>query len=748
MSVVSKTSQYFSGFSPPAIPGCVLWLDATDSNTFTLSAGNVTAWRDKSGNGANGTANTPIVYNANGLGTGYPALTFTGTQWVSGAVSVTVNTMTIFNVFSMNSTSPFAARVLSLAATETNDFNNNSYVGILRQSSTNMGPYRNGTYTQAVTPYSTRLMNTTYFDGTNQYTATNAGTVTSNASSGAFAISAYRVANSTSSTDPNGPLNGFVGEVIVYDRMLTTAQRQAVEGYLAFRWGLTLPSTHPFKSPAVPFMRPFIPVDISGCSLWLDAADSATLTLSGTNVTVWGDKSGNARNATQTTVSLQPTYNRDRSAIVFPDLKYLDMTDAFNMLSSVGKFYSVFVVERRASSKNQNFMLGFGGSTFGAGLAFGYNSNTVFRHTYAAVADTDYTVAGYQVTDPIRIWSGGYNGALRDLNLNGLTVTTTNPYTTPMTAWTQPCIGFLPLIGLNQYFVGDIYEIIFYNSYLTTRERQQVETYLANKWGLRGSTPAGHFARLCPAVTTQFSPLVFAGCQLWLDGKDPNGNGTTPANAATVSTWVDKSGNTRNATTSTSANPPTYNLSEGCLQFRSASSQSLNIAQAFGNALVGVKFSVFIVGRRLASVYAGLLTGEAIATNGNLLIGFQGTTFTGGYYNGPTASATIPAYSSPDPVYVLGFDSLTSQMQVVVNGTIGGTVAAATNLVSFTGPSIGRRYGGTGAQTYHDVDVFEMISFVPPLTTPQRQLVEGYLAAKWRRSTSLPNTHPYKTLTP
>jgi hypothetical protein len=45
---------------------------------------------------------------------------------------------------------------------------------------------------------------------------------------------------------------GYVNEVVYYDRALTTAQRQQVEGYLAWKWGLQskLPSNHPYKNGA------------------------------------------------------------------------------------------------------------------------------------------------------------------------------------------------------------------------------------------------------------------------------------------------------------------------------------------------------------------------------------------------------------------------------------------------------------------------------------------------------------------
>jgi hypothetical protein len=42
--------------------------------------------------------------------------------------------------------------------------------------------------------------------------------------------------------------NGLVGEILIYNSVLTTKQRQVVEGYLAWKWNLQaqLPAGHPF----------------------------------------------------------------------------------------------------------------------------------------------------------------------------------------------------------------------------------------------------------------------------------------------------------------------------------------------------------------------------------------------------------------------------------------------------------------------------------------------------------------------
>jgi hypothetical protein len=46
--------------------------------------------------------------------------------------------------------------------------------------------------------------------------------------------------------------------------------------------------------------------------------------------------------------------------------------------------------------------------------------------------------------------------------------------------------------GLVELMVGTIYEVVVFSSALSTAQRQQVEGYLATKWGLQGSLPASH----------------------------------------------------------------------------------------------------------------------------------------------------------------------------------------------------------------------------------------------------------------
>ena len=47
----------------------------------------------------------------------------------------------------------------------------------------------------------------------------------------------------------SGVTNFLLGELIYHNVAFSTGQRQAMEGYLAWKWGLVsgLPSTHPYK---------------------------------------------------------------------------------------------------------------------------------------------------------------------------------------------------------------------------------------------------------------------------------------------------------------------------------------------------------------------------------------------------------------------------------------------------------------------------------------------------------------------
>jgi hypothetical protein len=71
--------------------------------------------------------------------------------------------------------------------------------------------------------------------------------------------------------------------------------------------GLNLGIYNRLNAPNAP--SAWTPADLTGLALWLDADDSSTITLNGSTVSQWDDKSGNDRHATQATAVSQPAYN-------------------------------------------------------------------------------------------------------------------------------------------------------------------------------------------------------------------------------------------------------------------------------------------------------------------------------------------------------------------------------------------------------------------------------------------------------
>ena len=117
------------------------------------------------------------------------------------------------------------------------------------------------------------------------------------------------------------------------------------------------------------------PTNIPNCILWLDAADTGTLTLSGTSITTWKDKSGTANNATGGTA---PTFGTNATfavntpglgrAAVFNNSAFLNVT----LSSLVGSPYTVCAMEINNGPTGQSFYLGTQTAGTDGGLQVGY----------------------------------------------------------------------------------------------------------------------------------------------------------------------------------------------------------------------------------------------------------------------------------------------------------------------------------------------------------------------------------------
>jgi hypothetical protein len=227
------SSSPYSTYIPLSIPSCTAWYDASDSTTLTFSGSNITAWRDKTGNGNNlGTTGTLLLSTTT---TGKQSIFLQGGYFQSG------NPTTL---------SGFSYTIFILASQVVGD--NGvlwSYGGNGRVI--NSGAYYNGSVGAFSTgaPFygNNTIMCITETIGGLAVATTN-GTSNGSQTGGTM----YDKAGFTVGTNYNFGTrwNGTVQEIIYYNTPLNTGQQQLIEAYLAEKWGTTsnLPGSHYYFS--------------------------------------------------------------------------------------------------------------------------------------------------------------------------------------------------------------------------------------------------------------------------------------------------------------------------------------------------------------------------------------------------------------------------------------------------------------------------------------------------------------------
>jgi hypothetical protein len=728
-------------FDPTQISGCRLWLDATDPTSITYSSGtSVSQWRDKSGfrnHVSQATASNQPTISSNYVN-GRSAMLFTPNQWVQGSISL--DSYTRFLVYS-NSVVNVGAAVMDGAGFLQNGGGTTyqDMVGYFNPQPS----FQTGSFfriAEAWFPSTGGTSGRIWIDGT-EFTS-----LPFYAPTGTYSFTYVTLGRRGDGIY----FTGAVAEAILFNRQLTTSEMNMMEGYLAFKYGLQsrIPSNHPYRTAIVRTLLPnqafttitpsfadWRPTQISGCQLWLDAADSRSITITSGKVTQWRDKSGNEYHVSGTNNGTIDTYN---------SLNVVQMNNSSsyeNSSFSLTGPLSIIVFSKLRSYSDGGFgnwqtiidnrtglrqYIGIEGSSPYLRTAYRYGGNStlnpeIWSLTFSASDNTTFNVNGTSTRGTSTGYGGiGFvNGGIR--------------------------IGFA---GNNSaYWGGWIAEIIIYNSELSSTQVQQIEGYLAWKWGLQPSIPRTHpYKTQVPiksgiainSLTTMtqglWTPRRVSGLQLWLDGADVNGNGTRFATGASVSTWVDKSGNGYNATQGTSANQPTYTGS--AVQCKSANQMWMSLSQTFGNLfLSNNSFHVFIVAFGGGS---GFITGQVSNGGQNLFLGYG---FMDTYQSPWWLQGSPPVSDSVNAINA--FEYTGSVGRLYQNGSTYASKTGTLPLTSFSGPQIGRRYSG-GSVAYHDHTFCEIVAYTGVvLTTTQRQNIEGYLAWKWGLQSSLPSTHPF-----
>jgi len=225
----------------------------------------------------------------------------------------------------------------------------------------------------------------------------------------------------------------------------------------------------------------FNPKSISGLSLWLDASDSSSITTS-TGVSVWADKSGNGRNATQTTGGKQPAYTNTingRKVVSFlgvDDTMQIAANAAFNATSQ-----TIIIVAKQSTGGNQSLWYKADGSSANGDIMRYRTGGVTFWHYQKNDGSSETIGTSSATLSNVNVWSIVLEPTAQAGWTNG-TAANTATVTTAYDNNSGPWLGSRRDIG--EYFIGDIAEVLHWNRALTAAERQRVERNLGKKWGV------------------------------------------------------------------------------------------------------------------------------------------------------------------------------------------------------------------------------------------------------------------------
>ena len=613
-------------FSPTQISGCLLWLDANDVNASGTNAayGNITSWKDKITGLVLTTsnANTLVSNSINSLpGVRFP-LTQTNGYGFQGTITNPSSTYPIYIFSVINPT--YTGLQNCLVGYTSNDLNIFLYNGYYQQYNTGGYINTNGTLSatsgaQMLTSVYNSSASFMYRNGT-QIASGNTGTGTQYG--GTLDIGGYPVVNDST-------WQGDINEIILYNTALTESQRKNIEGYLAQKWGMKsfLTPGHPgvtstiYPTPRTLSLTPrsyvtsFTPTGIAGSTLWLDAADPAgngTTPSNGSSLASWTDKSGNG--LTVSAASSQPTYATNAAnglgTVAFSGTQGLNAGSVTGgkLLANNGSSatFCVFSVSNNTENScpfswddntyTHRFMITWAGAEGTPGLEFDFGNwpaRTQIATTGAS--SINFTNNTYYL---VSFWQ---SGATAVLNVNGKTYTSI--YTDFSGNWSSTVSR---IFNVGTYVNNGVYnmkgntaEIILYNTNIPSNF-QQVEGYLAWKWGIQSQLPASHpYKSVSPNVT---NPL----------------NLSRPATLLNQYPTTKTTGNYRSA-----LSLPSGIITSGLLSFFSFDNTFADIQNLI--TLTATGSVSYVAGRRNNAIY---LANEANSANGTTATNYLTSSYT------------------------------------------------------------------------------------------------------------------------
>lgn len=538
-SIVS--GQPFAG--PQALPGLFQWIDAYQG--ITQAAGAVSQWNDLSGGDRHfvqGTGTNQPTYSATGWDASRPAVTFDGTSdimFASGASIYAAAGSTMYFLFR-----PIVLAVSACFWSEgdpTNTItraslyssNPTSSLGYIIRNDANVTTF-NGALASGVFTAGTAVLIAISDTGSAFKVRVNgiAQAIVPYTRSGVFTVTRTNLGGQSTSGGLSAFFNAAYAEAATYRAVHTQAQMEQMEGYLAWKWGLTslLPASHPFKSVSPMFLTFDPRYHMADLIAWYDPTDGASMAQAGGKVSQINDKSTSGFHLVQGTGAAQPAVNSavipGKTVIEFNGAQYMQSNGGLSIgngggLSAIVSGYTNITPSNnarlltliKAATSTDNDVNGFLCSRFATG------SNSIVAMTSAALFTVNtFTVAAWFLhssdrnASAIRSWLNGAapkNVALSDALavLDRVLIGT---------SWS----GGVPS---NAYLTGYLSIITLFGVVLSDPNRQRAEGFAAWYTGQQALLDAAHPYRNSPPIplgpVNSIAPVISADGPYWEVGR-------------------------------------------------------------------------------------------------------------------------------------------------------------------------------------------------------------------------------------
>lgn len=501
--------------------------------------------------------------------------------------------------------------------------------------------------------------------------------------------------------------------------------------------------------------------------IWWDAADNSTITLSSTsNVAAWTNKANPTATLSQLTGSNQPVYAsiNNLSAVQFDGSRQCFLRTpttlcGYNLVDPAsGQNFTLFgvvnlsapttpcnvfgayrgdnnMLMRWASLSSNQFWMIPGGTAGGGSLSMSlgqmvYNSTTVLTTRVSGSTGTDRTCV--------------ING-----NVQTITASLTGTLGSTMASTYYAVLGD-NTAGSN--VSGYVHELLLYNDRLADSARQTIEDYLLWKWGGQSNVDNPVTLYRAPPQQTlkDYYSLIPRAPLWWFDAMDRSTISVNSNNA--LVSWNSRYSSVIPSTCTPSEArgfaPILSNFSNGlpAFSFLSTASQCMFMSNAtsFSNSFLTQIFVMELATNAGSSE-------EFMNNQGSNTAAFRV------FRRTPTALQVLIQPPRPaDPAFTVSSSYLNVPIVVSVTETNGDATNYPSedfnlyvngNLTIFSPTSATGKvstlsslfFGGqfvpfvsTGSATqYATCRLGEWMGFSPPLIRNQREIVEGYLAAKW-----------------